>query len=97
MSQSRYALPGAVRAEEPGDYAGPDRERQVVDGHGGAQPRRGQALLVVHLDGDLYIKIIQEYRLDWSSRTYRLAQTHMDDLSLQTPFAARIQFSEINA
>ena len=28
--------------------------------------------LVVHLDGDLYIKIIQEYRLDWSSRTYRL-------------------------
>jgi hypothetical protein len=29
-------LPGAVRAEEAGDHAGPDGERQVVDGHGGA-------------------------------------------------------------
>jgi hypothetical protein len=29
-------LPGAVRAEEPGDQAGPDGERQVVDGHGRA-------------------------------------------------------------
>src|SRR6185312_1983045 len=29
-------LPGAVRAEETGDHAGPDGERQVVDGYGGA-------------------------------------------------------------
>src|SRR3984885_15784732 len=29
-------LPGAVRAEEAGDQAGPDREGQVVDGRGGA-------------------------------------------------------------
>jgi hypothetical protein len=29
-------LPGAVRAEEAGDQAGPDGERQVVDGGGGA-------------------------------------------------------------
>ena len=29
-------LPGAVRAEETGDQAGPDGERQVVDGHGRA-------------------------------------------------------------
>lgn len=53
--------------------------------------------LVIHLDSDLYIKIIQEYRLDWSSRTYRLAQTHMDELTLQVPFPVRIPFSEIDA
>jgi hypothetical protein len=29
-------LPGTVRAEETGDHAGPDGERQVVDGQGGA-------------------------------------------------------------
>ena len=29
-------LPGTVRAEETGDHARPDGERQVVDGHGGA-------------------------------------------------------------
>jgi hypothetical protein len=29
-------LPGAVRAEEAGDQAGPDGERQVADGRGGA-------------------------------------------------------------
>ena len=29
-------LPGAVWAEEAGDHARPDGEREVVDGHGGA-------------------------------------------------------------
>jgi class 3 adenylate cyclase len=31
-----FGLPGAVWAEEAGDHAGPDGEREVVDGHGGA-------------------------------------------------------------
>jgi Uma2 family endonuclease len=52
--------------------------------------------LVVHLDGDLYVKMIQEYRLDWASRTYRLAYTHVDELTLEDPFPATITFGELD-
>ena len=52
--------------------------------------------LVVHLDGDLYVKMIQEYRLDWASRTYRLACTHVDELTLEDPFPAAITFGDLD-
>lgn len=52
--------------------------------------------LVVYLDGNLYVKMIQEYRLDWASRTYRLAHTHVDELVLDDPFAAIISFGELD-
>jgi Uma2 family endonuclease len=52
--------------------------------------------LVVFLDGDLYVKMIQEYRLDWASRSYRLAQTHLDELALEDPFPASIAFAELD-
>jgi Uma2 family endonuclease len=52
--------------------------------------------LVVHLDGDLYVKIIQEYRLDWASRTYRLVRTHMDELVLESPFPVTIAFGDLD-
>ena len=52
--------------------------------------------LVVHLDGDLYVKMIQEYRLDWASRTYRLACTHVDELALEDPFPATIAFGDLD-
>jgi Uma2 family endonuclease len=52
--------------------------------------------LVVFLDGGLYVKMIQEYRLDWASRSYRLAQTHLDELVLEDPFAAWIPFAELD-
>jgi hypothetical protein len=39
--------------------------------------------------------MIQEYRLDWTSRTYRLALTHMDGLTLKDPFPVRIAFGEL--
>jgi Uma2 family endonuclease len=52
--------------------------------------------LVIHLDGDLYVKMIQEYRLDWASSTYRLAHTHYDELILESPFATTISFSDLD-
>src|SRR5580692_3464004 len=47
------------------------------------------------LGGDPYLKMIQEYRLDWPTRTYRLALTHMDELTLKDPFPVRIAFGEL--
>jgi Uma2 family endonuclease len=52
--------------------------------------------LVVHLGGDFYVQMIQEYRLDWASRTYRLAQTHLDELVLEDPFPAVVSFAELD-
>jgi Uma2 family endonuclease len=52
--------------------------------------------LVVFLDGEFYVKMIQEYRLDWASRSYRLAQTHLDELFLEDPFPASIAFAELD-
>jgi hypothetical protein len=52
--------------------------------------------LVVFPDGNFYVKMIQEHRLDWASRTYRLAHTHMDELALEDPFTASVTFSELD-
>jgi Uma2 family endonuclease len=52
--------------------------------------------LVVSLDGDFYVKTIQEYRLDWASRTYRHAYTHEGELALEDPFPATVLFSELD-
>ena len=52
--------------------------------------------LVVFLDGDFYVKTIHEYRLDWASRTYRLAYTHEGELTLEDPFPATVAFSELD-
>lgn len=51
--------------------------------------------LLAFLGGDPYLRMIQEYRLGWPTRTYRLACTHMDDLALKDPFPVRIAFSEL--
>jgi Uma2 family endonuclease len=51
--------------------------------------------LIVFLDGELYVKMIHEYRLDWASRTYRLAESHVDVLSLEDPFPAIVTFAEL--
>jgi Uma2 family endonuclease len=51
--------------------------------------------LLAFLGGDPYLKMIQEYRLDWPSRTYQLAVTHMDELTLKDPFPVRIVFGEL--
>lgn len=52
--------------------------------------------LVVHLDGDFYVKMIHEYRLDWASRTYRFAHTHVDELAVEDPFPAVVQFADLD-
>lgn len=53
--------------------------------------------LVVFLDAELYVKMIQEYRLDWASRTYRPAQTHQEELVLEDPYPVMVPFSELDA
>lgn len=53
--------------------------------------------LVVHLDGDLRVKIIQEYRLDWASGTYRCAHTHQGVLVLREPFPLMVAFDDLDA
>ncbi|MFF0610531.1 Uma2 family endonuclease [Nocardia tengchongensis] len=53
--------------------------------------------LIVYLDANLYVKMIQEYRLDWAARTYRLAETHEDALLLESPFPAVVPFSRLDA
>ncbi|MEU2034549.1 Uma2 family endonuclease [Nocardia amamiensis] len=52
--------------------------------------------LVVHLDANLYVKVIQEYRLDWASRSYRLVDTHQESLILESPFPASISFAQLD-
>jgi Uma2 family endonuclease len=52
--------------------------------------------LVVFLDAQLYVKMIQEYRLDWASRTYRLVQTHQEELALEDPYPAVVPFAELD-
>lgn len=52
--------------------------------------------LLVFLGGDPYLRMIQEYRLGWPNRTYRLAVTHMDELTLKDPFPVTIAFSELS-
>ncbi|WP_433603199.1 Uma2 family endonuclease [Nocardia sp. CA-135953] len=52
--------------------------------------------LVVHLDANLYVKMIQEYRLDWAARVYRLAETHQEIVILESPFAVSIPFAELD-
>ncbi|WP_433580403.1 Uma2 family endonuclease [Nocardia brasiliensis] len=52
--------------------------------------------LVVHLDANLYVKMIQEYRLDWATRVYRLVETHQEAVTLESPFPATILFKELD-
>ncbi|WP_433577663.1 Uma2 family endonuclease [Nocardia brasiliensis] len=52
--------------------------------------------LVVHLDVERRVKIVQEYRLDWASKTYRLAETHQDFLRLTDPFPMEVSFAELD-
>ncbi|WP_017536878.1 Uma2 family endonuclease [Nocardiopsis halophila] len=52
--------------------------------------------LVVFLGDDLLVSAIREYRLDWASRTYRLAETHEGALELEHPFAMSVPFSDLD-
>lgn len=42
------------------------------------------------------MKIVQEYRLEWASRSYRLAETHQDVLKLAGPFPVDIAFTALD-
>jgi Uma2 family endonuclease len=51
--------------------------------------------LVVHLDDNLRVKLIQEYRLDWAAGNYRRAEPHQEVLMLQEPFQVKVAFSDL--
>ncbi|WP_084961574.1 Uma2 family endonuclease [Thermoactinospora rubra] len=52
--------------------------------------------LIVYLDDDLFVDIVQEYRLDWASRSYRLAETHRKELVLDQPLPVTIPFKDLD-
>ncbi|MET8774239.1 Uma2 family endonuclease [Nocardia sp. NPDC004654] len=52
--------------------------------------------LVVHLDDELRVKIIQEYRLDWASAAYRRAEPHQEVLVLNEPYPLKVEFSALD-
>ncbi|MDA2811132.1 Uma2 family endonuclease [Nocardiopsis sp. RSe5-2] len=52
--------------------------------------------LVVFLGDDLLVSSIREYRLDWASKTYRLADTHEGALGLEYPFEVTVPFTDLD-
>lgn len=52
--------------------------------------------LVVTLDDKLYVKHVQEYRLDWSKRAYQLVAVHDSELELTDPFPFTVTFAELD-
>lgn len=52
--------------------------------------------LVVTLDDKLFVKLVQEYRLDWSGKNYQLTAVHEDELDLVDPFPIAVAFSELD-
>lgn len=52
--------------------------------------------LVVFLDQDFRVGAIREYRLDWASRTYHLAETHERVLELEHPFQMSVDFKQLD-
>ena len=68
----------------------------TVDKHAEYAREGIQTYLIVHLDAQRHIKIIQEYRLDWASRTYRQADTHQERLVLADPFPVDIAFADLD-
>ena len=53
--------------------------------------------LTVHLDDDLRVEMIQEYRLDRLSGTYDCVHTHQDVLELRDPFPVEVSFDDLDA
>lgn len=56
--------------------------------------------LTVHLDENLYVKVIKEYRLDWVANgdrgRYRLWEAHERTLKLDVPFPVEIPLSDLD-
>ncbi|MFI9510818.1 Uma2 family endonuclease [Nocardia sp. NPDC052566] len=69
----------------------------TVDKHAEYATEGIPVYLVVHLDDELRVKIIQEYRLDWASGSYRRAEPHQEVLILNEPFPVRIPFTDLDS
>ena len=52
--------------------------------------------LIITLDDKLYLKHIQEYRLDWSRRAYQLVTVHDGEIVITDPFPFSVTFAELD-
>jgi Uma2 family endonuclease len=52
--------------------------------------------LVITLDDKLYVKHVQEYRLDWSRRAYQLVTVHDGEIVVTDPFPFSVTFAELD-
>jgi len=52
--------------------------------------------LVITLDDKLFVKLVQEYRLDWSGHNYQLAAVHEGEFELSTPYWISVTFAELD-
>ena len=52
--------------------------------------------LVITLDDKLYVKHVQEYRLDWSRRAYQLVTVHDGEIVITDPFPFSVTFAELD-
>lgn len=52
--------------------------------------------LVITLDDKLFVKHVQEFRLDWSRRAYQLVAVHDGELDITDPFPFFVMFAELD-
>ncbi|MEO3823163.1 Uma2 family endonuclease [Actinomadura sp. B10D3] len=82
------------------EITGPDsRQRDFQDKKAEYAGQRIPLYLIVVLDAQDTIKCMEEYRLDWSGRSYQLATVHHGVLHTELPEAMKlnVSFSELES
>ncbi|MFA1546577.1 Uma2 family endonuclease [Actinomadura chokoriensis] len=82
------------------EIAGSDsRQRDFQDKKAEYAGQRIPVYLIVVLDADDRIHSVEEYRLDWSGRSYQLAMVHRDGLATELPEGMKVvvTFAELES
>lgn len=82
------------------EIAGADsQKRDFQDKKAEYASERIPVYLIVVLDSEDLIRSVEEYRLDWSGRSYQLAAVHYDVLETDLPEGMRVKaaFSELES
>ncbi|NVI85861.1 Uma2 family endonuclease [Actinomadura sp. BRA 177] len=82
------------------EIAGSDsRQRDFQDKKAEYAGQRIPVYLIVVLDAEETINSVEEYRLDWSGRSYQLAMVHRDVLATELPEGMKVNvtFSELES
>ncbi|MEU8118570.1 Uma2 family endonuclease [Spirillospora sp. NPDC049024] len=98
-----YCLEGTARLTSANvfttvEIAGADsRQRDFQDKKAEYAGQRIPVYLIVVLDASEAISVVEEYRLDWSGRSYQLAAVHHRVLSTELPEGMKVNvaFSEL--